>query len=179
MLPSSAVSYDAVPLGADNTKAKLMQAFIVGNQTSGTEISRYDVSGGDKRYSPFTLTLNPEFLSNSYALCDTVGGEKAHDKFSLEYGVSATGNDSTFVTVEYVNQETNAVINTTTTLLSGAQTDATFTPKRYDDYELVGVQINGVNKTNYDATNYTAVVVQDVHGKTDPANKLQKGDLPL
>lgn len=174
LLPRTVASYDSVPLGANNERAKLERALIVGNlPNQQTEITRYDGANGAKRYRPAQLLLNPDFLSDSYEKCDRIAGKLAHDKFSVMYGISATGDSVTSVEVKGVNQDNRAVIYTDTKLYYSDSTDVTITPWERDGYEVTGVEINGAKKDDYDPTqNNGSIVHQDVHGKIDQTNKL-------
>lgn len=168
LLPSNVAPYDTLILNAKTANHTWYVAEVNGNQFADTATK--------KDFEPIKLTLDGSFFQNQY--CDSENNVKAPGKYTIRY--SARDGALDVVTISGVIKDaapgTDPLYTHTRSYTDAIDNDS-ITAINWPEYKLVGVQVNGADKTldkDVDGKTTSSITITDIHGKdSGKENKIQ------
>lgn len=168
LLSGDVAPYDMLILNAKTANHTWYVAEVNGNPFADTT--------NKKDFEPIKLTLDGSFFQNQY--CDSENSVKAPGKYTIRY--SARDGALDVVTISGVIKDaapgTDPLYTHTRSYTDAIDNDS-ITSINWPEYKLVGVQVNGVDKTldqDVDGKTTSSITITDIHGKdSGKENKIQ------
>ena len=168
LLSSDVAPYDTLILNAKTANHTWYVAEVNGNPFADTTDT--------KDFEPIKLTLDGSFFQNQY--CDSENSVKDPGKYTIRY--SARDGALDVVTIHGVIKDaapgTDPLYTHTRSYTDAIDNDS-ITAINWPEYKLVGVQVNGTDKSldkDVDGKDTSSITITDIHGKdSGKENKIQ------
>lgn len=168
LLSGDVAPYDTLILNAKTANHTWYVAEVNGNPFADTT--------NKKDFEPIKLTLDGSFFQNQY--CDSENSVKDPGKYTIRY--SARDGALDVVTIHGVIKDaapgTDPLYTHTRSYTDAIDNDS-ITAINWPEYKLVGVQVNGTDKSldkDVDGKDTSSITITDIHGKDNgKENKIQ------
>lgn len=168
LLSGDVAPYDTLILNAKTANHTWYVAEVNGNPFADT--------ANKKDFEPIKLTLDGNFFQNQY--CDSETNVKDPGKYTIRY--SARDGALDVVTISGVIKDAapdTKPLYTHTRSYTDAIDNDSITAINWPEYKLVGVKVNGADKTldkDVDGKTTSSITITDIHGKdSGKENKIQ------